>query len=300
MNTIVAVPFDERIAEHIGKKGSENSITFYNRKIDGNAVVVLMPSSLEEKFYALPQSLLMADQIIVSTRDIDKLFGEVLIACSLLEKRVIFTKDNDISKLITGISFKDVAFADYDNIFVALMPFMREESKGKQTRIDIDKAFGVKGVGTVALGIVTRGTLSVHDTLYHNSSKSIVVRSIQSLDEDIKEATTGTRVGVALKGIDDKDIKKGDVLSSIEIKPAKLLEISMKMSSFVIEALECGKSYGIAIGFTYTTATVESISDSKISIKLERAVPVEIGDTVMFVRTIAPRIFASGKVENAK
>ena len=78
MNTIVAIPFDSELASFIGKRGSENSITFYNRKFNEHVVVGIMPSSIEEKFYALPQCMLVADQILVSTKSVDRSFGEVL------------------------------------------------------------------------------------------------------------------------------------------------------------------------------------------------------------------------------
>jgi len=124
MNTIVAIPFDPELAEFIGKKGSENSITFYNRKIGNNTIVALMPSSIEEKFYALPQSLLIADQILISTKEIDKAFGEALIGCSLIEKKVIFTKDGDISKILAGISIANFTFADRDQVIGQITSFI--------------------------------------------------------------------------------------------------------------------------------------------------------------------------------
>ncbi len=298
MNTIVAIPFDESLADYIGKKGSENSITFYNRKLNDNTIVGLMPSSIEEKFYALPQSFLIADQIVVSTKALDRLFGEVLIACALLNKRTIFTKDNDITKIISGITLENISFADRENILDSIVS-LKSDARAESTRVDIDKAFNVKGVGTVALGVVTKGTVKIHDTLYHNSGKVATVRSIQSQDEDRKEAATGIRVGLAIKGIDESDMQKGDVLSTIQVKSTKVLSLDAKKSSFVDEAIEVGKAYSIAVGFSYVIATVEEIEGSKVRVRLEKSVPVETGDSFIMVRTMTPRIFASGKVLKA-
>lgn len=295
MNTIVAIPFDEELADFIGKKGSENSITFYNRKINQDVIVGLMPSSIEEKFYALPQSLLIADQVVVSTKSIDKIFGEVLVACSLLSKKIIFTKDNDIAKIISGITIEKISFADSEELLNAIIS-LGQDSSSESTRIDIDKGFGVKGVGTVLLGVVTKGTVKVHDTLYHNSGKAVTIRSIQSQDQDTKEAQKGTRVGLAIKGIEDDEVQKGDVLSTKQIKSAKALELAVRKSGFVSEPIETGKMYSIAIGFSYSVATVEKVEGNNVSVRLEKAVPVEEGDEFMLVRAISPRIFASGKV----
>jgi len=296
MDTVVAVPLDERLAEFIGKKGSdESSITFYNRKVGDSVIVAIAPSSIDEKFYAVPQTLLMADQILVSTGDIDKVFGEVLIACSLLGKRTIFTKDGDISQMLSALKFQGAEFCDREQAVETLMSFASAQG-GSSARIDIDRAFNVKGVGVVALGVVTKGTVKVHDAMQHSSGKLVTIRSIQSQDEDVKEAHAGARVGLALKGISEEEMQKGDTLSKSQIKPAKKIKADLNNSPFIKEPLEVGKAYSIAIGFSYVVSFLEEISGNLATLRLEKAVPVETGDAFLMSRTIQPRIFASGKV----
>ncbi|MGD0728948.1 MAG: EF-Tu/IF-2/RF-3 family GTPase [Candidatus Micrarchaeaceae archaeon] len=296
MHTIIAVPFDETLAEFIGKKGSENSITFFNRKLNDDVIVALQPSSIEDKFYALPQSMLLSDQIIVSTKNMDKLFGEVIVACSLLKKRVIFTKDNDIASILSNVKLENHIFNDREELLNSITSYKSNGKNEDKTRIDIDKAFNVKGVGVVALGFVTKGTVKVHDEMLHNSGKKVIIRSIQSQDEDVKTATKGTRVGLALKGIDESDMQKGDVLANTTIKPTKSITVQANQSKFVTEQIETGKVYFIAIGFSYVNATVESIDGNKIKFNFDKLVPVEINDEVIIIRTLVPRIFASGTI----
>ncbi len=295
MNTIIAIPFDEELAEFIGKKGSENSITFYNRRVNNDTIVALMPSSIEDKFYALPQSMLIADSIVASTKSIDKFFGELLVACSVLGKQVIFTKDNEITNLLSAIKLENHSFCDREKLLDTIITG-KAASIGDQKRIDIDKAFNVKGIGTVVLGVVTKGIVKVHDTLYHNSGKQVVVRSLQSQDEDIKEAGPGTRVGIALKGIEDSDMKKGDILSSVQTKSGRQFELEVKNSGFAKEAIEVGKNYSIATGFSYSNAIVEEVVGTKVKFKLEKAICADVGDKFMLVRALSPRIFASGGI----
>jgi len=87
MQHVISVPLDPRLAEFIGKKGSDDSIAFYNRKVDDSTIVALAPSS-EDKFYAAAESMLISSQIVISTAVLDKLFGEVLVAASLLDRHV--------------------------------------------------------------------------------------------------------------------------------------------------------------------------------------------------------------------
>lgn len=295
MNTIIAVPLDVELAEFIGKRGSVNGLTFYNRKSGSDVIVALAPSSVDEKFYALPEALLMADQIVVSTKNLDKLFGEVLVACALLDKKVIFTRDNDIGQFLSGVSPTNFAYSEKESLLHDITSFEHPVQKG-DTRIDVDKSFNVKGVGTVVLGVVRRGVVHVHDTLHASSGKSTSVRSIQSQDQDIQEAGPGTRVGLALKNFDADGLSKGDTLSNPIIKRFKSATVKLKTSGFVSEKPDVGKRYGIATGFSYVEATVESINADEAKLKFEKPIALELDDEILVVRGTQPRVFASGRV----
>ena len=49
MNYIVSIPVNENLASFIGKKGSENGLVFYNRKLDENLIVAIMPANKERQ-----------------------------------------------------------------------------------------------------------------------------------------------------------------------------------------------------------------------------------------------------------
>lgn len=75
----------------------------------------------------------------------------------------------------------------------------------------IDRAFSVKGVGTVVLGFVLSGKVSVHDKLRaipSSPERTVEVKGIQVSDEDQESAGRGMRVGLSLKGVDAKDLDK--------------------------------------------------------------------------------------------
>ena len=293
MNTVVAVPLDEELASFIGKKGSVNGITFYNRKTDRGVITALFPSQDESKPYALPEALLMASCVLVSTRNVDKRFGEVLIACSLLGRKTLFTDDNDTSTLASDAGIKEYRTVSKGGILEALETGT-ENGQGKGVRIDIDKAFPVRGIGTVALGIVTQGTVRQHDKLLHTSGRQVSVRSIQSQDEDIAAAGMGTRVGLALKDIEDKDVDKGDVLSDRQIAKCSRVAISFRQSGITKEQVAEGNVYGVAAGFSYSECVVKKASGQELELELKSQFAAETGDALLLVRKQAPRIFASG------
>ena len=49
MNIVIAIPVDENLAAFIGKRGSAESIIFYNRKSGSDVIVLLFPSQEDEK-----------------------------------------------------------------------------------------------------------------------------------------------------------------------------------------------------------------------------------------------------------
>jgi len=81
-------------------------------------------------------------------------------------------------------------------------------SKGKL--VYIDRAFSVKGVGTVALGFVLAGGVSVHDQLRAipgREGPTIDVKGIQVNDVDVDSVGRGIRVGLSLRGVEAKDLE---------------------------------------------------------------------------------------------
>jgi len=82
--------------------------------------------------------------------------------------------------------------------------------KGK-TLIYVDRAFTVKGVGTVALGFVLSGSVSIHDQLRPIPGPTDLradVKGIQVNDIDFDSAGRGIRVGLSLRGVEPDDLEK--------------------------------------------------------------------------------------------
>ncbi|MDE1810929.1 MAG: hypothetical protein KGH66_02725, partial [Candidatus Micrarchaeota archaeon] len=157
MNILLGIPLDSELADYIAKKNSVNGMVLYERKVGDKMIIAMAPTSIEEKFYALPESLLLADQIVLSTRNVDKLFGEVLVACKLLDKRTIITKDSDIAAMLKGIALQDSVLAEREELIQLITEHPSKVEAAAPVKVAIDRCFSVKGIGVVALGIVTRG-----------------------------------------------------------------------------------------------------------------------------------------------
>jgi len=102
--------------------------------------------------------------------------------------------------------------------------------KGK-TLIYVDRAFTVKGVGTVALGFVLSGSVSIHDQLRPIPGPTDLradVKGIQVNDIDFDSAGRGIRVGLSLRGVEPDDLEKSHWLddSTLQLSTSPTFDLA--------------------------------------------------------------------------
>jgi elongation factor 1-alpha len=82
----------------------------------------------------------------------------------------------------------------------------------KPLRIPIQDVYAISGVGTVPVGRVETGVLKVGDKLIFNPPGVIgEVRSIETHHTKIEKAEPGDNIGFNVRGVERKDVKRGDV-----------------------------------------------------------------------------------------
>lgn len=90
-----------------------------------------------------------------------------------------------------------------------------EKGVGASFRMPIDRAFTIKGFGTVVTGTVYSGKVRVGDTLeLLPRGLSLRVRGLQVHGEDVEEVGPGSRAAVNLAGVGKEELRRGDVLVS--------------------------------------------------------------------------------------
>jgi elongation factor 1-alpha len=82
----------------------------------------------------------------------------------------------------------------------------------KPLRIPIQEVYTISGVGTVPVGRVESGVLKVGDKIvFMPAGKSAEVRSIETHHTKMEKAEPGDNIGFNVRGIEKKDVKRGDV-----------------------------------------------------------------------------------------
>jgi len=145
------------------------------------------------------------------------------------------------------------------------------------TLVYVDRAFTVKGIGTVALGFVLSGKVSVHDKLRPVPGKEGLtadVKSIQINDEDYDSAGRGIRVGLSLKGVDPSDLEKTHWLDDGSFKVSDTLDLAFAKSQFYKQAV-VDREMHLQLPGEMLAATIGAGSSSdSISAKLQSVAPV--------------------------
>ncbi|WP_455863633.1 selenocysteine-specific translation elongation factor [Pantoea agglomerans] len=96
----------------------------------------------------------------------------------------------------------------------------RERAAGKTFRLATDRAFNVKGAGTVVTGTALSGTVKVGDKLWLTGlNKAVRVRGLHAQNQPVEQAYAGQRIALNLSGgVEKSDISRGDWL--LESPPA--------------------------------------------------------------------------------
>jgi selenocysteine-specific elongation factor len=81
-------------------------------------------------------------------------------------------------------------------------------------RLPIDRAFAMKGFGTVVTGTLLSGSIAAEDEVeLFPKGQRLRVRGVQSGGKSIERATAGQRTAVNLAGIDHDEVKRGMTLA---------------------------------------------------------------------------------------
>ncbi len=114
--------------------------------------------------------------------------------------------------------------AGLDELRAALAEVARgreRENRDGATRLYVDRAFTLHGIGTVATGTLWSGSIGESDELsIEPGGRAVRVRSVQVHDSAVTRAEAGQRVAVALPGVERSELRRGAALVTPGAFPA--------------------------------------------------------------------------------
>jgi selenocysteine-specific elongation factor len=112
-------------------------------------------------------------------------------------------------------------------------PKVNSRAKDDLFRMPVDRAFTIKGTGTVVTGTVWSGSIARDATLsVFPPGKQLRVRGIQHHGTQEKAAEPGQRIALALANIDPSNVRRGSVIVSADSwQPTSRIEAEITLSS---------------------------------------------------------------------
>ncbi|MFI7673147.1 selenocysteine-specific translation elongation factor [Actinophytocola sp. NPDC049390] len=141
-------------------------------------------------------------------------------------------------------------------------------------RLWVDRAFTIRGAGTVVTGTLAAGTLRVGDELALGGRR-VTVRGLQALGQPHDEVAAVARVAVNLRGVDRDEVRRGDAL----LTPAAwrtTAEVDVRLRGD--DAAELHRELVLHVGAAAAPCRVRPLGTNTARLSLRAALPLRAGD----------------------
>ena len=159
------------------------------------------------------------ERVVEVEKEIETLLRDVDKTPLRVERYGVETAATELSETVVPIirtsAVRGDGMADLDRLFETLPKRATDEHSAFQ--MYIDRTYNVTGVGAVASGTINAGSVSAGDELLlgpmsDGSFREVEVRSIEMHYHRVDEAKAGRIVGIALKGVAEREVERGMVL----------------------------------------------------------------------------------------
>jgi selenocysteine-specific elongation factor len=145
------------------------------------------------------------------------------------------------------------------------------------TRLYVDRAFSLRGIGTVVTGTLWSGSIAEGDALrVEPLGRDVRVRSVQVHDRPVERAEAGQRVAVSLPGIERSELRRGDALVEPGAFPASYrLDVALDLVD------ELPARVTVHHGTADVAARVAQVGERWAQLRLAEPVVAARGDRVV-------------------
>ncbi|EKU93434.1 SelB translation factor [Alloiococcus otitis] len=171
-------------------------------------------------------------------------------------------------------------------------------------RMNVDRAFSVKGIGTVVTGTLKEGVLHLGDaiTIYPQKIQT-KIKNIQIHKEDVETAYAGNRTALNLAKVDLDQVSRGDILTTGPLKASYMLDVKVTCLPHSPYALELWDRVHVYLGSREVLARLVPIGSERVEpgqegylqLRLEDEVTVKKGDRFV-LRSYSPLYTIAGGV----
>jgi selenocysteine-specific elongation factor len=171
----------------------------------------------------------------------------------------------------------------------ALLAELPAPHPGAPVRLWIDRAFTIRGAGTVVTGTLAAGTVADGDRL-RLGDREVAVRGVQTLGEPVPQATATARVALNLRGIAVEELSRGDaLLTPGAFRSTALLDVTLRGAPegrLPDEAM-------VHIGSATVAARLRPLDGAAVRLRLAGPLPLRVGDRLLVRDPGARRVFGA-------
>ncbi len=144
-------------------------------------------------------------------------------------------------------------------------------------RLWIDRAFTIRGAGTVVTGTLAAGTVATGDRLILGD-RELTVRGVQSLGEPVERAVATARVALNLRGVAVEELSRGDaLLTPGAFRRTDVVDVSLAGAPERRPPAEAV----VHIGSATVGARLRPLDGAVVRLRLAAALPLRIGDRLL-------------------
>jgi selenocysteine-specific elongation factor len=192
-----------------------------------------------------------------------------LTKCDLVESDWLDLVRLDVAELLADTALAGVPMIATSVVTGAGLPELRETLAAAASavsprpdddvfRMPIDRVFTIRGTGTVVTGTVWSGTIGRDDVVrILPDDRSVRVRGLQAHGAAIDRARPGTRLAVALAGVDHDELARGAVLVSADSwHPSRVVRADVTLLADTIATLSPRSAVRFHLGTTEVGARI--------------------------------------------
>jgi selenocysteine-specific elongation factor len=156
-------------------------------------------------------------------------------------------------------------------------------------RLWVDRAFTIKGAGTVVTGTLAAGTVAVGDCLVLGD-REVVVRGMHSLGEPVERASATARVALNLRGLAVDELSRGDAL----LTPGAFHRTSLLDVALVAGPEDRLPAEAVVhVGSATVGARLRPLDGAVVRLRLASPLPLRIGDRLLLRDPGARRVLGA-------
>jgi selenocysteine-specific elongation factor len=144
-------------------------------------------------------------------------------------------------------------------------------------RLWIDRAFTIRGAGTVVTGTLAAGTVAPGDRLVLGD-REVSVRGVQSLGKPVERAAATARVALNLRGVAVEELSRGDaLLTPGAFRQTRLVDVALTRAP----ELRLPAEPVLHIGSATVGARLRPLDGTVVRLHLAAPLPLRIGDRLL-------------------